>query len=159
MSMARAQTAPEWLDDDEMAAWRTFVDASMAVLGSVDVDLQASAGLSNGEYGVLVQLSESTGERLRMCDLAAGLHLSPSGLTRRLDGLVRRGFVERVPSEDDRRVMLAVLTTKGRRFLERAAPEHVDSVRRHFIAHLSRAQLRELAAALAPIAAADAVDA
>lgn len=154
--MARqAVVAPEWLDGDEMAAWRNFVDASMAVLSAVDADLQATSGISNGDYGVLVQLSEAVDERLRMCDLAAGLHLSPSGLTRRLDGLVRSGFVERVPSEDDRRVMLAVLTPKGRKLLERAAPGHVESVRRHFIAHLSRPQLRALATALAPVAAKD----
>ena len=47
---------------------------------------------------------------MRMCDLAVALQLSPSGLTRRLDGLVRNGFVERIGSDDDRRVMLAVLT-------------------------------------------------
>ena len=84
---------------------------------------------------------------MRMCDLAGALHLSPSGTTRRLDGLVRRGLVRREPSAEDRRVMLAVLTDEGRQFLEEIAPVHVDGVRRHFISQLSRTQLRNLAAA------------
>lgn len=151
MSERAVSAAVRWLDPDEMAAWRSFVDVSAAVMAAVDSDLQANAGISNGDYGVLVSLSEAERSRLRMCDLAGALHLSPSGLTRRLDGLVRAGLVERVPSEDDRRVMLAVLTTKGRRLLERAAPDHVESVRRHFVDQLSRTQLRNLSAALRSI--------
>ena len=59
---------------------------------------------------MLVTLSEAPDERLRMCDLASALHLSPSGITRRLDGMVSRASVVREPSTEDRRVMLAVLT-------------------------------------------------
>ena len=79
-----------------------------------------------------------------MCDLANRLHLSPSGLTRRLDGLVSLGFVARVPSPGDRRVMLAQLTDRGVDALAEAAPDHVSSVRRHFLDHLSRTQIRQL---------------
>lgn len=135
-----------------MAAWRSFIDTATAVTASVDADLQAGAGLSAGEYSVLVALSEAEEQRLRMCDLADSQHLSPSGLTRRLDGLVRAGLVARIPSEDDRRVMLAALTESGRARLDAAAPGHVDSVRRHFVRHLSRTQLRNLASAFGAIA-------
>jgi DNA-binding MarR family transcriptional regulator len=82
-----------------------------------------------------------------MCDLAVQLHLSPSGLTRRLDGLVRQGLVTREPSEQDRRVTLAVLTDAGFAKLQAAAPVHVDGVRRHLIGNLSRTQIRQLGAA------------
>lgn len=149
----RSDHETKWLDDTEMRAWRSFVDAATAVMAAVDVDLQAGAGLSSGDYGVLVSLSEAERARLRMCDLASALHLSPSGLTRRLDGLVRAGLVDRVPSDEDRRVMLAVLTTKGRRLLERVAPDHVESVRRHFVDRLSEKQLRALGDALGPLGA------
>ncbi|MFM7755671.1 MAG: MarR family winged helix-turn-helix transcriptional regulator, partial [Actinomycetota bacterium] len=77
----------------------------------------------------------------RMCDLAEKLHLSPSGLTRRLDGLVTMGAVNRRPSDEDRRVTMGGLTPKGWDLLQRIAPEHVDSVRRHFIDLLTPAQL------------------
>jgi DNA-binding MarR family transcriptional regulator len=95
----------------------------------------------------LVNLSEAPDQRLRMCDLAVRLHLSPSGLTRRLDGLVKAGYVARQPSEQDRRVTLAVLTDAGRSTLEAAAPVHVAGVRANFVDHLSRTQLGQLGAA------------
>lgn len=138
----------QWLDDEEMDSWRSFVDTSAAVMSEIEADLVETHGITAGDYGVLVSLSESEQARRRMCDLADRLHLSPSGLTRRLDGMVRAGLVAREPSADDRRVMLAVLTPKGRDLLERAAPDHVASVRRHFLDHLSRTQMRNLGAAL-----------
>ena len=70
----------------------------------------ARHSLTEGEYGVLVMLSEAPERQLRMCDLANILHLSPSGLTRRLDRLVREGFVTREPWVDDRRVTMASLS-------------------------------------------------
>jgi len=141
----------DWLDAEEMAAWRGLVDVSAAVMAALESELVASHGITAGEYGVLARLYEVEGACLRMCDLADALHLSPSGLTRRLDGLVRRGLVARQSSPDDGRVMLAVLTDEGARFLELVAPLHVDGVRRHFISHLSRTQLRNLAGAFRAI--------
>lgn len=141
----------QWLDDEEMAAWRSMVDVHTAVMASLEEELTELHGLAGGDYAVLVTLSEAPHERLRMCDLASALHLSPSGITRRLDGMVKQGLVAREPSTEDRRVMLAVLTPKGRAALESAAPDHVDAVRRHFIDHLTRTQIRNLAAAFAAV--------
>jgi len=139
-----AVPAPRWLDDEEMRAWRGLVEVYADVHTALTVDLQEGFGFDEGDYGVLVNLSEAPERRLRMCDLAERQHLSPSGLTRRLDGLVRLGLVAREPSAADRRVTLAVLTDAGLAALEQAAPTHVDGVRRHFLDHLSRAQVRHL---------------
>jgi DNA-binding MarR family transcriptional regulator len=138
---------PEWLDDEEMRAWRGLVEAYAGLQAALEAELVAGFGIDGGDYGVLVNLSEAPDHRLRMCDLAARLHLSPSGLTRRLDGLVKAGYVAREPSEHDRRVTLAVLTDAGRATLEAAAPVHVAGVRAHFVDNLSRTQLRQLGTA------------
>lgn len=138
---------PRWLDDEEMRAWRGLVEAYAELHAALEADLVSGFGIDGGDYGVLVHLSEAPDQRLRMCDLAARLHLSPSGLTRRLDGLVKAGFVAREPSSQDRRVTLAVLTDTGRTTLEAAAPVHVAGVRANFVDHLSRTQLRQLGAA------------
>ena len=137
----------DWLDDDEMRAWRGLVEVFGDVHASLEAELLEGFGINEGDYGVLVNLSEAPDRRLRMCDLAVRLHLSPSGLTRRLDGLVRQGLVTREPSAQDRRVTLAVLTEAGFTTLEAAAPVHVDGVRRHLIDNLSRTQIRQLGAA------------
>jgi DNA-binding MarR family transcriptional regulator len=141
----------KWLDDEEMAAWRSMIDVYTAVMASLEAESVERHNLAEGDYAVLVTLSEAPDQRLRMCDLAASLHLSPSGITRRLDGMVAQGLVAREPSTEDRRVMLAVLTDTGRSVLEAAAPDHVEAVRRHFIDHLSRTQIRNLAAAFAAV--------
>jgi DNA-binding MarR family transcriptional regulator len=139
--------SPQWLDDEEMRAWRGLIEVFGDLHAALEGDLVAGFGIDGGDYEVLVNLSEAPDQRLRMCDLAARLHLSPSGLTRRLDGLVRAGYVARQPSSTDRRVSLAVLTEQGRATLEAAAPVHVEGVRRHFVDHLSRTQVRQLGSA------------
>ena len=133
-----------WLSTEEMLAWRSYVETNADLMAALERDL-ASTGLDLGDYQVLVFLSESPEHSLRMCDLAARLQLSPSGLTRRLDGLVRANLVQRRGSPHDRRVMLAALTTKGLRLLEDSAPVHVASVRRRMIDLLDENELRVVA--------------
>ena len=133
-----------WLDKEEMAAWRAYIETVSELNAALEADL-AGHGLTLGDYQVLVYLSEADESSMRMCDLAAQLRLSPSGLTRRLDGLVRAGFVERHPSDTDRRVMLAVLTRKGAAALAEAAPTHVDSVRARVFDQVDRADLGAMA--------------
>jgi DNA-binding MarR family transcriptional regulator len=124
---AASPTTP--LDRREQAAWRTFVETVDDLMLAFNDDLEPH-GITLGDYQVFVFLSEVDGRRMRMVDLAAALHLSPSGLTRRLDRLTRHGYVDRVPSVEDRRVMLAVLTDHGFDKLLEAYPTHLASVRR-----------------------------
>ena len=142
-----------WLDSTEMAAWRSFIEAHDDLMTAIENDL-APSGLTLGDYQVLVYLTEADDERMRMCDLAEMLQLSPSGLTRRLDGLVKSGWVERRNSDADRRVMLAALTVAGREQLAAAAPGHVSSVRARMIDVLDADDQRALACAFGKIRAA-----
>jgi DNA-binding MarR family transcriptional regulator len=149
--MSRA--AVRWLDPMEMRAWQGLLRAHASLLARLDAELQASSAMSVSDYGVLVQLSAAEGGRLRMSELAEALLLSPSGLTRRLDGLVTAGLVERVRCPTDRRGAYAVLTESGHRRLVEAAPDHVDQVRRNFVDRLDRTQLAALADALEQVCA------
>jgi DNA-binding MarR family transcriptional regulator len=144
----------QWLDEDEMRAWRSLLSAHRRLLHLLDVELQAAQDMSVTDYGVLVELSEADGGALRMSELAERTLLSPSGLTRRLDALVEAGWVERMRCPTDRRGAFAVITRAGRARLAQAAPDHVDQVRRHFIERLSREQLMALADALETVAGA-----
>jgi DNA-binding MarR family transcriptional regulator len=136
--------ATKWLTAQEMTAWRTYIETYGDLISAIERDL-AEHNLTLGDYQVFVYLSEAPDRSMRMCDLADLLQLSPSGLTRRLDGLVKAGFVTREPSTDDRRVMLATLTPSGFAALEAAAPDHVASVRRHVFDHLDDDQVGALA--------------
>lgn len=140
--------SPRWLDNEEMAAWRGLVETFADLSAELAADLEATHGLTLAEYGTLVRLSEAPGRRLRMCDLATVLHVSASALTRRIDDMVQRGWVQREPDPADRRVINAVLTDVGLAVLVAAAPDHVTSVRRRLFDHLSRTQVRQLGSIL-----------
>ncbi len=140
-----------WLDEPEMLAWRGLVQATTGLLAVLDNELQAEHGLSMGDYEVLVHLSEAPDRAIRMSELAGRLHLSPSGITRRIDGLVKSGLVERRPCPNDRRGSNAVVTPLGLKALSSAAPTHVRGVREYFIDRLSDRQLAQLAEALSLI--------
>jgi len=140
-----------WLTEPEMDAWRSLVHVSTGVLAMLDNELQAEHAMSLGDYEVLHYLSEGPDHAVRMSELAATLHLSPSGITRRIDGLVKSGLVERRPCPSDRRGSNAVLTPLGLKVLQTAAPTHVRGVREYFIDRLDAGQLAELASALSRI--------
>jgi len=133
-----------WLSPREMEAWRTYIETYSDLINALEHDL-AEQGMTLGDYQVLVYLSEAEGRAMRMCDLADMLQLSPSGLTRRLDGLVKAGLVVREGSTEDRRVMMAKLTDDGLAELQRTAPHHVASVRRHIFDHLDDVQIDAMA--------------
>lgn len=141
------------VSDLEAGAWRAYVEVTGELAVRLERDLHTGHGLSLGDFQVLVQLSDAPAHRSRMSDLARQLRLSPSGLTRRLDGLVKSGLVAREPSSEDRRVALAVLTGAGLAALTAAAPDHRSSVRRHLLDHLSRKQVEHLADVLAAVRA------
>jgi DNA-binding MarR family transcriptional regulator len=137
-----------WLDAREQAAWRSLIVSSNRLRAVLDAELINEHQLSFADYEVFVQLSEAPGMRLRMSELADRLHLSPSGLTRRLDRLVRDGSVSREQCPSDRRGSFAVLRPKGLQRLVDAAPTHVRGVREHFLDRLTPDQQAAVADAL-----------
>ena len=132
------------LGDDELAAWRGFLRSHVHLVSELDAELTAEHSLSLSTYDVLVQLAHSPARRLRMTELAASVLLTPSGLTRLVDRLVRDGLVERAPCDDDARGHYAVLTDVGLERFSKARRTHLDGVRRLFLSHFSDAELRRL---------------
>jgi DNA-binding MarR family transcriptional regulator len=122
-----------WLNDEEQRVWRGFIALSAGVKGKVDHLLKESSGLALSDYEVLVHLSESPDNRLRMRELSERTMHSRSRLSQRVDRMSRRGLVERERCEDDARGMWAVLTELGLATIEETAPQHVEHVREHFI--------------------------
>lgn len=75
--------------------------------------------LQEKEYGTLHALA-GRGNRAAPSDLAADLRMAPASITARVDALVRRGFVRRIPSSVDRRRIDVELTDTGRAYWRRA---------------------------------------
>ena len=136
------------LDPQEMAAWHAMLRSHTAVVRKLEAELQAEHSLSLPAYEVLAHVSEAPERRLRMSDLTSCARLSPSGLTRLVDKLVRDGLVERVRCADDARVVYAALTDRGLARLETAYPTHLRGVRHHVVDRLERAELEVVARAM-----------
>ena len=117
----------------------------------LDQELQGEHRLTLAEYEVLAIISDAGEGGLRMQELAETLHLSPSGVTRRVDGMVRRGLVVRRQCSEDRRRSYAMLTDDGWNRLREAAPTHVRGVRAHFVDRLTERQLANVANALSSV--------
>lgn len=124
---------PRWLTEREDRAWRAYRQMQALLGAQLARDLGRDAGLSDPDYDVLSTLSEKPSHRWPLRDLAAKMLWSRSRLSHHLARMEQRGLVAREDDPDDRRGCMIVLTTEGMRTLQRAAPEHVASVREHFI--------------------------
>jgi DNA-binding MarR family transcriptional regulator len=88
--------------------------------GRADAQLGAVHGLGLSDFAVLHQLAEAPGGRLRRVDLARQVALTPSGVTRLLGPLERRGIVAREAGGHDARATYAVLTRSGKALVKDA---------------------------------------
>ena len=86
----------------------------MAALLSDELDdeLERASGLGLSEILVIIQILFSD-QRLKMTELAETLVVTRGGVTRIVDRLVEGGYLDRVPSEEDRRVVYAEVTPAG----------------------------------------------
>ena len=137
MAQNATSLAPKWLNPTEMKAWRNYIIASRRLLEALDVDL-VGHDLSMPDYEILAQLSDAPDRRMRMSELADIAMLSRSRLSHRMKVMETAGWVRREACPNDKRGYFAVMTAKGWKAIVAAAPDHVESVRKRFIDHLSK---------------------
>ena len=128
----------------EVQAFVSFVRAHASVVRGLDRELVADHGLTINDYEVLLRLARAPDRMMRRVDLAQQVLLTPSGITRLLDGLQSCGLVEKAACDSDARVVYAKLTDAGREKLKTATDDHVASIRALFGERLSEDELRTL---------------
>ena len=127
-----------------VSAWSRLLRAHATTTRRLSADLQAQHGLTINDYEALYVLSRAEGRRLKRVELAHRLVLTPSGITRLLEGLEEAGLVERATCSTDLRVVYAQLTDAGGAKLEEASCSHVGSLRALFEEHLTRDEIEQL---------------
>jgi len=137
--------ASKWLSENEERAWRAYRRMQTVLPAQLAHDLGRDSGLSDPDYDVLSTLSEQTGHRWQLRDLAARMLWSRSRLSHHIARMEQRGLVERESDPDDRRGCMIALTAHGMHTLQEAAPHHVASVRKHFLDLLTETELATLA--------------
>jgi DNA-binding MarR family transcriptional regulator len=128
----------------EITAWVGLLRAHASTTRRFNAELVAAHGLTLNDYEVLLHLSRAESGRLRRIDLAERILLTPSGITRLLEGLERCGYVERASCESDARVTYAQLTDTGKEKLRDAAGTHVGGIREFFRERFSREEVEAL---------------
>jgi DNA-binding MarR family transcriptional regulator len=140
-------------------AWVRLLRGHAAAKRELSAQLQRDHGLTINDYEVLLLLSHAEDGRLRRVDLAKDVILTPSGITRLLDGLQAAGYVKKATCSTDARVTYAVLTDAGRHKLEEASRSHFAGVRSLFEQRFTDEELTTLADLLARLPEATDADA
>lgn len=146
-----ASGSPTWLDGGEATAWRRFIAVVELLPGILDAQLRRDAGLTHFDYIVLTTLSEATDHTLRMSRLARETNATLPRLSHVASRLEKRGLVERVASDDDRRATDITLTETGWAKVVATAPGHVDTVRANVIDLLDPEDIADLDRLMAKI--------
>ena len=133
------------LSTEELGAWRGLLRVHSALVKALDAELLAGHDLPLTSYEVLINLQAAPNKRRRMAELADGVLLSRSGMTRLVDRLEKEGLLVRDPCVSDGRGTFAVLTDKGEALLGEARRTHLDGVRERFLKHFERDELTQLA--------------
>src|SRR4051812_13899364 len=115
---------------DDLAAGRAAQPRVAAVLRPVAGRLRRPGPADGGADG-----------RLRMFELVDNLQWEQSRLSHHVARMQRRGLVAREECTSDKRGAFVVLTDAGRDAIEKAAPGHVDTVRRLVFDGLSAEQV------------------
>lgn len=131
----------------ELHTFARLMRAHTVLRRELEAEVLTPRGLSFNDFEALLHLGRADDKRLRRVDLAGLLMLSPSGVTRLLDGLVAGGLIENVHCPSDARVTWAKLTAEGVSTLECVGANHTDVLRSLFRGALDEdevAQLSEL---------------
>jgi DNA-binding MarR family transcriptional regulator len=127
----RRAVHPGWLDQEiqhaevtqeaeDAARFAAFLQL-VRTAGAIDraaTDVLADLDLTAGAFGALLELGERYPGGLAPSGLARKLSVARRTATLYVDILERQGWAERKPHPDDRRMVLARLTSVGRRLLD-----------------------------------------
>ena len=140
-----AQILTEQAIEPAVRAWTRLLRAYASTTRLLSAELQEGHGLTLNDYEALLVLSRAEDGRLKRVELARSLMLTPSGITRLLQGLEDAGLVERASCATDLRVTYAQLTDAGRDKLEAASGGHIASIRALLEEHLADEEIDAIA--------------
>ncbi|MGW7681248.1 MarR family winged helix-turn-helix transcriptional regulator [Kribbella sp. NPDC054772] len=148
---AREAVEPRWLKADELDTWKTLQLTMALLTTALGEQLQRDSNLSFLEYYVLAGLSDQPEHTMRLSSLAVLANSELSRLSHLVRRLENRGLVRREPDPNDGRFTNAILTPEGYAELVKAAPGHVELVRKLVFDPLTESEGRALQKAMAKL--------
>ena len=123
-------------ETDTSTTWSLFLKTHAVLLEKIEAALKAEGLPPLAWYDVLWALESAPDRRLRMHELASGMVLSRSNLTRLVDRLEAAGLAQRESSADDGRGACAAITAKGLAMRKKMWPVYRASIEALFNRHL-----------------------
>ena len=128
----------------EIDAFARLMREHTVLRRELEAEVLSPRGLTINDFEALLHIFRADDVRLRRVDLVERLMLTPSGVTRLLDGLQEAGLVENVHCEDDARVTWAKLTQDGIETLECVGASHAKRLRSLFRDALNEDEIAQL---------------
>lgn len=132
-------------DRQQLRVWRDYIETAAAVRSRTASRLMSAAALSDGDYQVLLALTEAEGNRLRSSQLADAIGWERSRLSHHLGRMEKRGLISREECAEDNRGAQVVLSCDGARAFRVGSRPHLEAVRELFVDALTEEQLEQLA--------------
>lgn len=126
------------LDDAEERAWHSLQSMQPRLTAELNRQLAENSNLSYPDFIVLVALAN---HRMRIFELANQIGWEKSRLSHHIARMNQRRLVTRETCDSDGRGAFVVITKRGQRELDLAAPGHFEAVRRLFLDQLTPEQL------------------
>jgi DNA-binding MarR family transcriptional regulator len=132
--------ASNWLSPREERVWRAFMHSHHQLVAHLNRGLQKT-GLSGADYEILAVLSGHDGDRMSAHELCNTLDWEKSRVSHQVRRMENDGLISRESNPDDARSTMVRLLPAGRAAIEKAAPRHVEDVRRNFVDLFTPAEL------------------
>ena len=105
---------------------RTVNELATILEAYADIGVRVTPGRLN----VLMTLNSRPEARMPLSELGDYLVVTRANITHLVDGLVKDGLVRRIDHPEDRRMILAELTERGKRFIAWFSPRHHEILKR-----------------------------
>ena len=122
---------PLFEQDPSLVAWWRLARATQSMI-QVMTRFVEEHGLTGAQFGVVRCVGEAGPEGLMLTELSERLMVTCGNITGVMDRLEQAGYIRRERSVEDRRVVMARLTTSGQDIYERVIPAYRDEVVRLF---------------------------
>lgn len=125
-----------------LAAWESLFRAQHELFSAMLADFDG-AGITQGEYDVLLTVTRGPDMTARLRDITANMLISQPSVSRLIDRMVAGGLVTKCPDPEDGRGALIRATDAGARAFRRVATVHGRSIAER-MSRLDEAELRAL---------------
>lgn len=129
---------------EQLHVWRDYIETAQALRSRLGSRMLSESSLSEGDYRVLLALTEAPQQTLRSAELAAAVGWERSRLSHHLGRMQKRGLIRRNACADVAHGVDVTATASGREAFRDGSVPHLRAVRELFVDALTPEQLAHL---------------